>query len=70
MGVSDNEILAGFVTREQFAGAINRSVRTVDRYHVLRIGPPRIQVARTVPYSVESIKDWLRSREQRSGQTR
>jgi hypothetical protein len=58
-------ILHGYIRREELAKEIGRSPRTIDRWHVMREGPPRCQIGRTIFYNVESVREWLRSREQR-----
>jgi hypothetical protein len=60
-------ILDGYITRQDLAAAINKSVRTIDRWDVHRVGPPRVVVGRTILYRVDSVRAWLESREQRRG---
>jgi predicted DNA-binding transcriptional regulator AlpA len=68
MSTSGNPaVLDGYITREELAGAINKSVRTIDRWDVHRVGPPRVVIGRTILYRVESVREWLQSREQRKG---
>ncbi len=57
-------ILDGFLRREELAKELGCSARTIDRWHALREGPPRVQVGRTILYNIQSVRDWLRSREQ------
>ena len=63
--VSQTHILDGFITREQLAAELGKSPRTIDRWEVRRIGPPRVIVGRTILYRVESVREWLRSCERR-----
>jgi predicted DNA-binding transcriptional regulator AlpA len=63
-GNPPNLILDGFLRREELAQQLGCSPRTIDRWQALRRGPPRVCVGRTILYSVESVREWLRSREQ------
>jgi predicted DNA-binding transcriptional regulator AlpA len=56
-------ILDGFLRREELAQQLGLSPRTIDRWEALRKGPPRVCVGRTILYSVDSVREWLRSRE-------
>jgi hypothetical protein len=58
-----NEILASYLTREELAKVLRRDVRTIDRWHARRIGPPRTVIARMVLYSKQSVVKWLASHE-------
>lgn len=59
-------VLQGFLRREELAKELGCSPRTIDRWQALRKGPPRVYVGRTILYHVESVREWLRSREQQS----
>lgn len=59
-------VLEGFLRREELAKQLGCSARTIDRWQALREGPPRVHVGRTILYNVESVREWLRSREQQS----
>ena len=64
--VSDTSlVLEGFLRREELARQLGLSPRTIDRWQALREGPPRVHVGRTILYNVESVREWLRSREQK-----
>jgi hypothetical protein len=56
-------ILSDFVTRDEFASELDRSPRTLDRWEVLGIGPPRTLVGRKVLYRRASIRSWLAAQE-------
>src|SRR5208282_2580949 len=64
---SQPHILDGFITREQLAAEFGKSLRTIDRWEVRRIGPPRIIVGRTILYRVEAVRAWLQSCERVPG---
>jgi predicted DNA-binding transcriptional regulator AlpA len=66
---NDSLVLAGYLRRDELAQALGISPRTIDRWQALREGPPRVHVGRTILYNIESVRDWLRSREQRSSPT-
>ena len=68
--LSQTHILDGFITREQLAAELGKSPRTIDRWEVRRIGPPRVIVGRTVLYRVESVRSWLQSCEKHKGRRR
>ncbi len=57
-------ILSEFLTKDELAEQLQRNPRTLDRWAVLGIGPPRTQVGRTVLYRRASVQKWLFSREQ------
>jgi predicted DNA-binding transcriptional regulator AlpA len=57
-------VLAGFLRREELAAQLGISPRTIDRWQVSRMGPPRVHVGRTILYNIHSVRDWLQSREQ------
>ena len=68
--LSQTHILDGFITREQLAAELGKSPRTIDRWEVRRIGPPRVIVGRTILYRVESVRLWLQSCERHKGRRR
>jgi predicted DNA-binding transcriptional regulator AlpA len=52
------------VDRRQAARLLGVSPRTLDRWHLLRIGPPRIALGgRKVRYHLSSLDAWVRSQE-------
>jgi len=63
-------VLDGYVTRDVLASQFGKSTRTIDRWETLRMGPPRVVVGRTVLYRVDSVRQWLESREQRRTRSR
>jgi phage terminase Nu1 subunit (DNA packaging protein) len=58
-------VLDGYVTRRGLAHEFGVSLRTVDRWEALRIGPARTTIGKQILYRVESVRDWLKAREQR-----
>ena len=63
-GAQPTPILDGYISRESLAEQLNISTRTLDRWHGHRMGPPRCLIGRRVFYKVDSVRDWLASREQ------
>lgn len=56
-------LLADILTREQLAAELDVSVRTVDRWHNLRIGPPRIAIGKKRLYRAKAVRRWIEERE-------
>lgn len=48
------------VDRDRAAKLLKISPRTLDRWHLMRIGPPRIKTGRFVRYRLRAISEWLR----------
>ena len=61
-------LVSDLLTREQLAKAMNVSVRTVDRWHRMRTGPPRIAVGRQRLYRSAAVRAWLETNEVNFGQ--
>ena len=61
---SSEHILADFLTKEELAAELQRNPRTLDRWEVLGMGPPRTRVGRKVLYRRVSVQKWLASQEQ------
>jgi hypothetical protein len=55
--------LEGFLTREELAGLLRISVRTLNRWDALREGPPRVSQGRTILYKADSVRHWLSNKE-------
>ena len=51
------------VDRDAAARFLEVSPRTLDRWHLLREGPPRIRYGRMVRYRLSAIMDWLNAHE-------
>ena len=62
MSISE-PILSEFITREELAAELRRSPRTLDRWEVLGLGPPRTHIGRTVLYRRTSVQKWLTTKE-------
>jgi len=57
-------ILSEFLTKEELAVELRRNVRTLDRWDVLGLGPPRTCIGRAVLYRRSSLQKWLVAQEQ------
>ena len=59
-------ILSEFLTTEELAAELRRNKRTLDRWAVLGMGPPRTRIGRKVLYRRTSVQKWLAAQEQSS----
>ncbi len=55
----------GLLTPEQLATHLGVTTRTLQRWEVERMGPPRVVIGRQVFYRTASVDAWLQSREKR-----
>jgi len=60
---SNEPLSADFLTRQQLADELGTSVRTLDRWHARREGPPRISHGKLVLYRRSAVRSWLASLE-------
>jgi hypothetical protein len=63
------QLLSEFLTKEELAAELRRDVRTVDRWHVLGLGPPRTCFGRSIFYKRSSVQKWLADQEQACGRS-
>lgn len=68
--MSAENILSGYIARPKLAKQLRRSERTLARWEDLRIGPPVTHVGCEPYYNVESVRAWLKSREQKMPRAR
>jgi hypothetical protein len=61
--------LPGYWTPRELALKLNISQRTLARWHAERIAPPRVSINRKSYYRIESVEQFLRSREDRPCRT-
>ena len=52
-----------YLTKPQLAGALSRTIRTIDRMTLHGDGPPATRIGRTILFRREAVLEWLRSRE-------
>jgi predicted DNA-binding transcriptional regulator AlpA len=60
----NSSTLDGLLRREDLAKQLGVSPRTIDRWHALRQGPPRVCIGRTILYRIDAVRQWLQKREQ------
>jgi hypothetical protein len=48
-----------YVTPARLAEMLHVSQRTLCRWHVSRMGPPRVTVGRMILYSIDELSNWL-----------
>jgi hypothetical protein len=63
---SETDLLSGYISREALAAKLGVSVRTLDRLHASRSGPPRISPvrpgaarSRIILYKLADVTRWL-----------
>lgn len=56
-----NNSLLDLLDRDATAEALDVSARTLDRWHLMRIGPARIKIGGRVRYRLSAILEWLYS---------
>ena len=60
---ADGIVANEFLTEEDLAKEVKRSVRTIRRWNSLKLGPPRVVIGNLILFRRESVLEWLRSRE-------
>jgi hypothetical protein len=68
--MSAENILADYLPRPKLAKQLGVSTRTLDRWAALRTGPPVTYIGASPHYSTESVRSWLKSREQKMPRAR
>lgn len=66
----ERKILDGYLSRSKLAEQLGKHERTLERWSMLRIGPPITWVGRKPYYKIDSTRDWLRFREQKMPRAR
>lgn len=54
----------GFIEPHQLANELGISERTLARWAVARMGPPKVKLGKQVLYRRASVIEWLQSREE------
>lgn len=60
---SEMDLRTELLTVDELACELRVNRRTLDRWHRLRIGPPRVRVAGLVRYRRVAVEEWLKKRE-------
>jgi predicted DNA-binding transcriptional regulator AlpA len=59
-------VIPGFLTKEATAVFLGKSVATLDRWHRLRVGPPRTKIGSSTFYRKAALDAWIVAQEQDS----
>ena len=62
-------IIPGYLSKEATAAYLAKSEATLDRWHRLRVGPPRTKLGNSTYYREAALKAWLVAQEQASLRT-
>jgi hypothetical protein len=57
------DILKDYISRDQLADKIGKSVKTLVRWGLDGKGPPVTRIGRDVLYSIPSFEKWLKAQE-------
>jgi hypothetical protein len=63
-----NDILKDYISRDDLAAKLGKSVKTLVRWELDGKGPPPTRIGRDVLYSIPSFERWLKKQE-REGST-
>ncbi len=62
--VNGSSLLEDYLTPDQLAEELGKSVRTIARWDGLRIGPPKTLIGKKPYYRRESVRQWMLRQEQ------
>jgi predicted DNA-binding transcriptional regulator AlpA len=62
--VISTNVLSDYLTRQELAAQLHKTVRTIDRMTLAGDAPPPTRIGRTTLYRRDAVLAWLRSREQ------
>ena len=68
MDNSNAELLGDYLPHALLADALGMSLKTLENMNRAGDGPPRVRLGRFTYYHKESVRDWLRTREQGRGE--
>jgi hypothetical protein len=60
---TQSDVLSDLIDRETAAHLLGVAPRTLDRWHLQHVGPPRLQIGRKVRYLRTSLDVWVRGLE-------
>ena len=55
------EILADYLTQAELAKQVRRSIRTLERWDRLRIGPVTTVIGKQKLYHIDDVRVWLKA---------
>ncbi len=55
------EILADYLTQAELAKQVDRSIRTLERWHRLRVGPVPTVIGKQKLYHIDDVRVWLKA---------
>ena len=62
--VNGSSLLEDYLTPDQLAEELGKSVRTIARWDGLRIGPPKTLIGKKPYYRREGVRQWMLRQEQ------
>ena len=62
--VNGSSLLDDYLTPDQLAEELGKSVRTIARWDSLRIGPPKTVIGKKPYYRRDAVRKWLLRQEQ------
>ena len=62
-GVKSPQLLDDYLTRGELAAELDMCVRTLDRWHAMRRGPPRVTLGRLPLYRRAAVTAWIEKQE-------
>ena len=51
--------IEAYMTKAEFCSALGINPRTAERWHLRRIGPPRVRVIKKIYYKRSAVADWM-----------
>ena len=58
--------LTALVSRDDLARQLNKSTRTLDRWHVERSGPRRTKIGKSIYSHARDVSEWIESQREES----
>ena len=52
-------LLADYLTPDELAAELGKSVRTITRWNSLRVGPPKTVIGKKRYYRRDAVRQWL-----------
>jgi predicted DNA-binding transcriptional regulator AlpA len=52
-------LLDRYLSREETADALRISPRSLDRWHTIRRGPPRLKLGARIYYDRQELENWI-----------